>query len=432
MSAFLGMRGNGDWVANQQPENWRQMILHLYPNGSAPLTGLMSMLGSEATDDPTYHWWTKDLPAQGGAVTAVYMNTGLSVAATTAAHAAGTTLYFKLAEAVADEFREGHQAMAQKSQDFHFAYNGKVTDVVKNGSSSYVAVKLLEAVSLTYPINSTNWLDVSGNINAEGATMPSALAYDPVEYYNYTQIFRTPLAITRTARKTRLRTGNGYQEQKREALELHAIEMEKAFLFGVRSSGTGTNGKPERTTWGLRNFILNNATSNVSNYQTSAGYGSVAWTAAAGGIKWLNEQLEVIFRYGDNEKLALIGNLALLGLNRLAQTDASINITPMTVSYGIRVLEWVTPFGTLYLKTHPLMSHRAALRQDMMVLEPSKLKYRYIDDTFFVQDPEDRKNRNNSRDGTEEEFITEAGLEIHHAKAFGYLSGLGLDGTTSA
>ncbi|MBW8034148.1 MAG: hypothetical protein FVQ79_00320 [Planctomycetes bacterium] len=431
MAAFLGMRGDGDWVTNQRPENWRQMIMLLYPNGSAPLTAILSMLGAESTDDPTYHWWTKDLPAQGGAVSNVFTDAGLSAAAATSEYAAGVTLYFQLAEAVADEFREGHQAMAQKGSDFNFAYVGKVTDVVKNGASSYIALRLLEAVTSTYPIDSTDFLDVIGNMNPEGATMPNAIAYDPVEFFNYTQIFRTPLSITRTARKTRLRTGNGYQEAKREALELHAIEMEKAFMFSVRSTGTGSNGKPERSTWGLRDFILTNATSNVSNYQTSPGFGSVSWTAAAGGIKWLNEKLEIIFRHGSNEKLGLIGNQGLLGLNRLAQADASINITPLTVSYGLRVLQWITPFGTLFLKTHPLMSHRQALRRDVMIIEPDKLKYRYIDDTFFVSDPQDRRNRNNSRDGTEEEFITEAGMELHHPKAFGYLSGLGLDGTTS-
>jgi len=432
MAGFLGMRGNGDWTTNQRPENWRQMILHLYPNGSAPLTALLSMLGSESTDDPTYHWWTKDLPDQGGTVAGVFSNAALTVAATSLAYAAGQVLYFQMAEAVADEFREGHQAMAQTGDDYNYAYVGKVVDVTKNGAASYVALKLLEAVTSTYPIWSSDNLDIMGNMNPEGATMPDAIAYNPVEYYNYTQIFRTPLSITRTARKTRLRTGNGYQEAKREALELHSIEMEKAFLFSVRSTGTGSNGKPERSTWGLRNFITTNNTTGTSDYPTSPGYGGVNWTAAAGGIQWLYERLERIFRYGNNEKLGLIGNLALLGINRLAETEASINITPKTVSYGIRVLEWITPFGTLYLKTHPLMSTKAALRRDLIVLEPDKLKYRYIDDTFFVSDPEDRRNRNNSRDGTEEEYITECGLEVHHPKAFGYLSGIGKNGTTSA
>jgi hypothetical protein len=266
--------------------------------------------------------------------------------------------------------------------------------------------------------------------------MPDAISYNPVEYYNYTQIFRTSLAITRTARKTRLRTGGAYQEAKREALELHSLELERGFLFGVRSSGTGSNGKPERTTYGLRKFILDNG-GVISNAPTeSNGGGAAAGNGSADftvwGEEWLDIHLEEVFRYGSNEKLALVGNQALLAIQRLAKTSGHLNITPMTTAYGLRVMEWITPFGTIYLKTHPLFSHRAAFRRDMMILEPSKLKYRYIDDTFFVSDPEDKRNRNNSRDGTEEEYITECGLEIHHPKAFGYFSGLGLDGTTSA
>lgn len=434
MSAFLGMRGNGDWVANQRPENWREMILYLYPNGGAPLTAILSMIGSESTDDPAFHWWTKDLADQGGTVTGVFTDNQLSSAAAATTYAKDTTLYFKVAEAVADEFREGHEARTLKGSDHNYAYIGKVTDVVKNGANSYLAVRLREAASATYPIASTDTIDVSGNASPEGATMPRAISYNPVEYYNYTQIFRTALQISDTARQTRLRTDDAYQEAKREALQYHAIEMEKAFLHSVRTTGTGENGLPERTTYGLTNFILDNTTSNSLNYQTAPGYGSTAWTAADGGVKWLEEQLELVFRFGANEKLGLIGNKALLGLQRLAQTHADINITPGTVSYGIKVLEWMTPFGTIYLKTHPLFNHRPAFRRDLMILEPSNLRYRYVRnrDTRFISDPRDNRNRNNSRDGTEEEYITEAGLEFHHPKTMRYLSGLGLDGTTSA
>src|SRR5690606_19644922 len=347
MNAFLGMRGNGDWVDNQRPENWREMILYLYPNGSAPLTAILSMLASESTNDPVFHWWTKNLPEQGGAVTGVYTDATLSAAASATTYPIGTTLYFKVAEATADHFREGHQAMAQKGSDYNFAYVGKVTSVGKNGANSYIGVRLLEEAGSSFPIASTNAIDVSGNMNPEGATMPNAISYNPTEYFNYTQIFRTPLSITRTDQKTRLRTGDAYMEAKREALELHSIEMEKAFLFSTRFSGTGSNGKPERATMGLRKFILSQATSNVSNYPTTPGYGGVNWvTANGGGEKWINEQLEKIFRFGNNQKLALCGNQALLALQRLAQNTADINIQPTTLAYGIRVLEWITPFGT--------------------------------------------------------------------------------------
>jgi len=49
---FLGMRGTGEWVADQRPMNWRQQILKLYPNGQAPLTAILSMMGSKQVDDP--------------------------------------------------------------------------------------------------------------------------------------------------------------------------------------------------------------------------------------------------------------------------------------------------------------------------------------------------------------------------------------------
>ena len=51
---FLGMRGTGDWATNQRPENWRETILYLYPNGAAPLTAILSMMGDEKTDDPVF------------------------------------------------------------------------------------------------------------------------------------------------------------------------------------------------------------------------------------------------------------------------------------------------------------------------------------------------------------------------------------------
>ena len=59
MGGFLGMRGTGDWVTNQRPQNWREQILYLYPNGMAPLTAILSMMSSEMTTDPTFNWWTQ-------------------------------------------------------------------------------------------------------------------------------------------------------------------------------------------------------------------------------------------------------------------------------------------------------------------------------------------------------------------------------------
>lgn len=50
--SFMGMRGTGDWVTDQRPKSWRETILYLYPNGTAPLTAIMSKMGSERVEDP--------------------------------------------------------------------------------------------------------------------------------------------------------------------------------------------------------------------------------------------------------------------------------------------------------------------------------------------------------------------------------------------
>jgi len=311
--------------------------------------------------------------------------------------------------------------------------NALVTAKQVNGASSYIAVRLLEADdnSATHGISDVDTVLIVGNVNAEGAAMPEAISYDPLKWNNYTQIFRTPLEITRTARMTRLRTGDAYKELKREALELHSIEMEKAFLWSVATEGTGSNGKPERTTMGLVPAINGAGTPSggtsgtVNDFTTNASYAGQTWLA--GGEEWLDEQLEAMFRYGQRDKLAFCGSGALLGLNRLVKNVGQFNFTQTTGAYGIKVTEWVTPFGMINLMTHPLFSYDATTRNSMVIFEPAGLKYRFISDTTFYSEKEKQNTGWTRTDGTKEEFLTECGLEYHHPAGWGYLNGVGSD-----
>lgn len=56
MPAIAGLRGTGDWGADERPKNFREYILWRDPNGMAPLTALLSKMGSESTDDPEFSW----------------------------------------------------------------------------------------------------------------------------------------------------------------------------------------------------------------------------------------------------------------------------------------------------------------------------------------------------------------------------------------
>lgn len=423
---FLGMRGNGDWVADQRPKNWREQILYLYPNGMTPLTAILSMMGSESTDDPEFNWWTQTFSTSRGTITGRYTDAALATAYTSGG-VAGDTLFIKMSAADAGLFRDGHQVLLRDASDYTVDCNAKVMDVVINGASSYLAVKLLEADdnSSAGDISDADTIMAIGNINPEGGTTPPPLAKDPTKFYNYTQIFRDSLSMTRTAKKTRLRTGDQYQKAKKEALEQHSIAMELAFLHGVATENTGANGKIERTTMGLIPWITANAPTNISDYSTADSgydnaYNGLAWTAAGGGETWLNEMLERIFRYGSGEKLALCGSGALLGIQRLAATGGTVQLAPGQKTYGMDVRTWITPFGTLHLKTAPLFSFETTTRNSMVILEPKNLSYRYLDDTKFLQN-----RQANGTDGSLDEYLTECGLEMHHPATCGILHGVG-------
>lgn len=413
---FLGMRGTGDWVANQRPQNWREMILYLYPNGKAPLTAIMAMQGSEATSDPIFHWWERELPDQRATVTGVWSDTGLSVAAV-GGEAAGTTLYVQMSAADAAKFNNTHQILLRDASELDVDINAKVTaDAVIAGANSYLTIRTLEADDngATGDLTSIDVALIIGTVNPEGGTSPDGLRYDPSEYSNYTQIFKTALEHTRTAMKTKLRTGDDVKQAKKEALEMHGIEMERAFIHGVLSSNTGANGKPERTTRGLKNFL----STNVADYTKAAG--TTTWLN--GGEDWLDERFEEIFRYGNTEKIALCGSGALLGIQKLAKVNGLFDLTAKTESYGVKVLRWVTPFGEINLKTHPLFTLEETTRNSMMIVDPSFLITRYVDDTKY-----EANIQANDLDGEKSQYITEAGLELHFEKAHAWLDGVGLD-----
>ena len=434
---FLGMRGNGDWVADQRPLNWRQQILYLYPNGMAPLTAILSMLGSEKVDDPQFHWWTQAQTAVGGDVLGVFTLPDLSVAYTTPATEGevGDVIYVNVSAALGNRIREGHQILLRDASDYRVDVVGKVIDVAR-GVTAVLAVRLLEADdnSPDHDLTNCDTFGIIGNINPEGGEMPDAIALNPTKVYNYTQIFRTPLSITRTARKTTLRTGDQYQKAKSEALEMHSWEMELAFLWGIRTENIGDNGKPERTTMGVINFIRQFAAANCDDYTLNPDYAGIAWTV--GGETWFKAMLEQIFRFGAEEKLCLCGSGFLLGIDTLAMTGAQINLQPAQKTYGMQIRSWITPFGTIHMKTHPLFSFDVTTRHMGIILEPKEMGYRYIDDTNFYGEtsakthPEGYGNRR--LDGTNEEYLTECGLEFGLPQKCAVLNGVGLDSALAA
>lgn len=422
-----GTRSTGGAFTNQIPESWREGVLMLDPNGMAPLFGLTSKMSSQKLDSTTHHWFTQILENQRAAVTGIYSDASLQTAYTTGG-VAGSVLYFKAAQDDAKHFRIGHQVLARDASDPDVDVNGKVIAVNFAGANSYVGVKLLEADdnSSSHDLSDCDTLLVIGSINPEHGARPSAISYDPTEWYNYTQIFRTSLEISRTMSQTRTRTGNEYNRLKTQAMKRHAMEIERAFFFGTRTSGTGTNGHPERTMMGVIPFIKTGASTNVVNYTLDTDYSGKTWLES--GKTWFDAKLEVLFRYGMTNKLAFCGSGALLGIQKLAEEFGTMNLTPGASMFGIKVTNWTTVFGTVRLLTHPLFSFEETTRNSILLMNSENLKYLYLQDTKFKADKGGADDSDDSGiDGKQEEFITECSLELHHPITMMYMNGVGSD-----
>jgi hypothetical protein len=182
-----------------------------------------------------------------------------------------------------------------------------------------------------------------------------------------------------------------------------------------------------------------NSHGNVEAFSHAAPYTTADWLATdvsgnaniPNGMLWLDKKLEVIMRYGEPNKVGFCGSGALLGIQKLAQVAGHINITPVTTEFGIQVMRWITPFGTVDLRTHPLMTQDPQYRNDLLILEPRSVIWRPLvnngvnRDTKFIPQPADGSN--NGVDAVQEEFLTEATIELHHPLKHGYLTRVGLN-----
>jgi hypothetical protein len=435
MAGILGLRGTGDWGADVRPKDYREGILYLYPNGKAPLTALTAKMTKKKATDPEFFWWEQGLPGQYGAVTGVYTTTALDVAITGAASSAGDVVYAKCAATTASHFRAGHVAMFATDGIYNNQHTGLVTTSVQNGANSYIGVKLLKdddaSATTSKDLSDCDVIVVIGSANAEGAGRPSAISYDPTKRGNLTQIFRNSLEETRTAMQTKYRTfADSQKELKRQTLELHSIEQEMAFLFGEKSEGTGANGKPLRTTQGLISAIQEFAPTNVFSFKYASDYAAKTWLQ--GGEDFLDTRLEQLFRYGDSTKLAFCGSGALLALQKLLKSVGTWNFEAKTIDYGLNVTKWVTPFGEIYFKTHPLMTQNALFRNMMVAFEPKNIVYRPIQDTIYKADKGLYASGASTLDGISEEFLTEGGLEFHFPETGAVFADLGATNVVSA
>lgn len=393
-----GLRSTSDALASGRPESWREGILLLEPNGDAPLYALSSLMDEESVDDPHFHWFEELEENFRLQISASYL-----IGATTISVTEGA-LHLKAGDILMIE-GTGEQMLvtADPSSD--------TSITVSRGFAGTTAAAYDPTAAGNNP-----YALLMGSAYEEGSLAPTGRTYEPTERSNYCQIFRDTMEITRTARATRYRTGDAVKHDKRRTLSRHSVGIERSILYGKKSLAV-VNGNPRRTMDGILQQIPVNLDFSPANGDLS--------------MALFESYMMEVFRYGGSEKLCLTGNKALMAFNQMARKNSSYQFEQGQKEYGMDVRRFITAFGVLVLKTHPMLNRlpggttagTAYTGQDSLaiVLDMKNLKYVYLEggDTQWQQKLED-----NGRDGDQAGYLTECSMKLMQPETHAVIRGL--------
>jgi len=387
MTAITGLRGTGQFGTEFRPTNYRELFTLLEPNGTAPLQALLSMAGSESTDDPKYNHFRDELPNRTLTVNGAIANT------------TGTTITVD---------NDDDEAFVVAGTILQNQTTGEIMRATADANLSANTIAVERNIGGTsHQIADDAVLVIAGHADQEGGTSPTAISFDPTTDFNFTQIFKTAVQVSGTLQNTYLRTGDKEQEQLTKALKLHMGDIERAMFFGKRHEANGSTASPTRFTGGLLNQI--------TNVTDGASFGASANTITEKEFDRL--LIETIFAFGSSEKVAFCGarvisNLMEIGKNRWQPTQ-------IDNAYGVSLTRYTTYAGDLLVYMHP-MFRQTGMTEEMIILDMGELKFRYLQgrDTQLIRDIQAP-----DFDGVKHMYMTECGLEMTQAKVHHRIKG---------
>lgn len=402
MTAFAGLRGTGDFGTDERPKSFREMILFLDPNGSAPLFALTSKMASSKVTDPEFAWWQESLD------NFRQLNTGTLDATTSS-----TTITFQ-AEGTTNTFGSGLSLVAgdllQIEKTVTTAAIGAANEIVLVSSVTSATVIVVQrgalGTTLTAVATATGFTKI-GNIFEEGATSPTASSRNPTKMLNYTQIWKTAYEMTRTASQTKYRTGDVMKNERIRKMFDHAAAIEYSLIFGRRSEGTGAGGKPKRSTGGLLDTTIG-----IPTYALATSFTEDT----------LLDTFEPLFRKTapgvPAQRIAFCGNGFLNNVNKVIKNSSSTRLMfdKVLTTYGMNLQNYIFPYGEVGFKTHPLLNNHPLYRYSALVIAPPMLEFKELQPTV-----EQKNIQANDADEIKNQWLTEAGLEIRGQQMMAHL-----------
>lgn len=332
------------------------LITRLMPQGSAPLFGMTSMLGSETAVATEHGFFTK---------TMLFPQLTLGTGGQTASDNVFTVT-----------------STANILPGMIMRVDSTFENVIINSVLSLTQVSVSRAVGSTsaQTIAASIALYQVGNAFEEASLRPNALNINPVRITNLTQIFRNSWGISDSIRATLMIAGESNQaESKQDCAAFHAVDIEKALFFGQKSQGT-RNGQPFRTMDGLINIV-----GNLSYYPSIYSAANINTAGATTNYTQLEGFLDPVFNQSTdpkvaNERVLFVGGTAHKVINTIGRLNGTYFLSDGQTSYGLQFQSFKTTRGMFRLIEHPLFNSNPSWAKMAVAVDLSTFKTAYLGD----------------------------------------------------
>ena len=332
-------------------------IMRRYPNGSAPIFAITSMIGRSKAKASTHGYFAKVMSFLTSTLAAgVLVGDGVITLPSTAGITVGMTYYNRRTREVV-----------------------RVTAV---NSATVIAVTRAFGRELAAAMNIADVLINIGSSFEEGSDRPNSRRLTTSYIPNFTQIFRNAWALTDTARASYAEMGiSNVAENRQDCGMFHSVDIESTIIYGQPKMDT-TGATPVHATQGIYDALRQYSPLNVNT------------AGATTNFDQLVALVEPAFKYATNvgnpkDRVGFGDSQAIKVLNSIGRKSGQIQMMTSQTQFGMKYTSFQFYKGTIDLVEHPIMNELSA-PGSLLVLDMPAVKLAYMD----------------GRDTTPEEFGT--------------------------
>jgi hypothetical protein len=320
----VGYWNTASFPSDLAKKSFSAMITRLMPNGQAPLYGLTSRLSEETAYQPEHGYFSKRMLFPSVTLSAAATNVATTLAVVSTANVVPGMIF---------------QNPTTRENILVNAVPDGVSLTVQRGIGTVAAAAVASAEVLY----------LAGNAYEEASSRPQSLFVLPTRVLNFTQIFRNTWLVSGTSLATGvIAGGTADAESRQDCAMFHAIDIERALIWGQQFSGTRNN-QPFRTMNGLINYVTQNAVGNVTTLGATTN-----WTQ-------LETALDPVFNEvtdpkNPNERLYLCGGINRRVMHNIFRRNSQYMINNEVTEWGLQFDTFKLPRGRFNMVEHPLFN----------------------------------------------------------------------------